>query len=122
MYFKMSWGYNFPELEYKGTHEKTRVALGLRRNYNFIMYPLLGKGKCKIIPIQCACITCTNNIDTQWVPCNTYVDHQKYSCADNCLYASIPGSLNDCKIVTFDNSSTIEEAFNGINKVTLDRI
>ena len=86
------------------------------------MYPMLGKGKCEIIPIAGACLPWTNNMDAQWFTCNRDVEHPRYWRVDNVVYVSNIGSFNEWKPVTFDNSSTTEEEFDDINQVIIDGI
>ena len=54
----MTCGYKiFPQLEYKRPHENSRGPHGIGKHYKFIMDPMLGKGKCEIFRIPCACLT-----------------------------------------------------------------
>ena len=58
--------------------------------------------------------------DKHQVPCNTYYYQPICAHIYFCVYVPILGSFNEWEIVTFDNSSTIEDSFNIIHKVTLD--
>ena len=56
---KMTCGVNiFPELEYKRPHKNARVAHVLEKHNNFIMDPMLGKGRCEIIHIAYVHLPC----------------------------------------------------------------
>ena len=59
-----------------------------------------------------------NIIDNHWVPSTIDIENPRYSCFDHCVYASILGSFNDCKIVEFIPSSSTEEAFFGAHNNT----
>ena len=97
---KMTCGVNiFPELEYKWPHKNTGVAHGLEKQNNFLMDPMLGKGRCEIIHIAYVHLPCKNHLNKQWVPCTTEEDHHIYAFTYNWIYARIIGSFDDWKLL-----------------------
>ena len=61
---------------------------------------MLGKGKYKL-SVSHVHIFHENMLYKQWVDCTPEFYQIIYSRVDNCVYSSILGSFDDCKVVKF---------------------
>ena len=112
----------FPTLPFCGPYSKPHGARGLGKHYNLCFDPKLGMGKCAIIRILCACVTCTSLLDKPWISGIPSDKHERYKPVTKCNYWPVLGAFNNCDIIELSSKSTSSDTVDEIHQVVLDGI
>ena len=102
-------------------HEKPHGVKGLSKHYYFQL-DQIGHGKCVIIQIPCACISCTHMLDKPFVVGSDPYRQPRYQLVEYCMHWPVLGYFNNWNIIKFANKTTTNEDFYKMHKVVLDGI
>ena len=111
-----------PELPFCGPHPKTNCARGMSKQYRLRFDIKISHGICEILPIPCACVSCTSMIDQPWISGIPFKKQARYQPVTDCTYWPVLGSYNNYNIIHLTPKSTPFEVFDEIHQFFLDVI